>query len=1286
MNDRAYSFEIKDLMTQFVAAFDDVVIKRFNQSREAVSSVQVRYLYSPKERVLYDIVNRAQNVTLPVIAVSIGNVTRDNDRVFNKIGGFYYSQSTTETDRGNFSTYFRTPVPINVTVNMSIIAKYQSDMDQILSNFVPYNDPYIIISWQMPKALELKLPQEIRSEVLWDGNIAMKYPTDINATDKYRVTADTSFTIKGWLFKEIKDLKAANIFTINNNFYAENIITDYELMTGRWTPQPTPTPSGFNYQSYEVTSISNNSINLTANDNIFIKIDNDLIEYAYLNITTETLTLSAPLVGDALIYTALSGILHLSGVGDSLVYQTSLGYYGISFQRLGSVELFTTKQDSLESVNYILCSFKNFIPTPTPTVSPTNTTTPSVTPTHTPTNSGTPRATPTNTITPTNTFTLTPTNTISGTPRQTKTPTKTPTCTPTVTPTITPTNTPTFNPSPTATETPTNTPTASNTPTPTVTETPTNTPTVTETPTNTPTSTVTPTPTVTTGLTPTPTSDPTPTPTGTPDPTPTPTGTPDPTPTPTGTPDPTTTPTETPPVTETPTGTPVPTPPLTPTQTRTHTPTPTQTPTNTNTPTNTLTPTSTLTNTPTNTPTVTKTPTNTPTTTNTPTNTPTQTPSKTPYAKIMQSSRTQPLTLNDFIVSSIPTLLSGSDYFIVSDSLYLNNFSPNVSSLTFLDNHNRSINLFRANQLVNSLNLIDLKASSNTYTVLSFNGLSSLQYMDIHNCRLTQSQIDNLFRDLANIAVNNVIERGNFIYYGNNAGRSTASNTWFNTLTDYSWEFNPLDPGGANITIQNSPTPTPTPSPTKGTIPTETPTATPTRTPSHTPTNSVTPTETLVNSPTPTASITATPSYTPSRTPEISPTPTNTITPSFTPSNTPTISLTPSFTPTPTFTPSNPAIQSLLGVGSNAFGQLATSDNILINKFTPISGTWDKIVIGKEHTFALSGNKWFACGSNYYGQLGFGDQIDRFEFTLLSGNWEKIVCGDWYTFALSGGKWFSTGYNGSGQLGINSLTDSLFFTQISGDFNFKEIYCGGNFTLGLSGISNLLSGNKWYVTGSNQAGQLNINNNRTDIQMFTAVPLPWVVNALSCGEDFIVALSSNNRWYAVGENVLGQLGAPQSTTTSRTDWRAISISATNVVPGDSFSLALSANTPNGLLAWFGVGYGRDGSLGVTTSAAFISGYRPIVGKWDKVIAGSNFSYALSSNKWYGTGYNVNGQLGLGHFNSIVGFKEIGAFDQIITKGNRTFALSSGQWYGAGSNHKGQLGIGVNNVINKFKTL
>lgn len=215
MKNYTYHFEIKDLLTQFLAAFNDCIIKRYDNNRVPKSNIEVRYVLAPKQRVLYDIINEQQNITLPVVAVNLTSVARDNERVFNKLDGFYM-QKVYNRNTGTYSK-IPTPTPVNLTVSLSIIAKFQTDIDQILSNFVPYNNPYIILSWKVPESAGLNYYGEIRSEVLWDGSVSLTSPIDLTSSDKYNIVADTTFTIKGWLFKKFEE--TSNIFVVDTNFY-----------------------------------------------------------------------------------------------------------------------------------------------------------------------------------------------------------------------------------------------------------------------------------------------------------------------------------------------------------------------------------------------------------------------------------------------------------------------------------------------------------------------------------------------------------------------------------------------------------------------------------------------------------------------------------------------------------------------------------------------------------------------------------------------------------------------------------------------------------------------------------------------------------------------------------------------------------------------------------------------------------------------------------------------------------------------------------------------------------
>lgn len=216
MKNYTFNFEVQTLLEQFVAAFNNIIIKRYDNNKTVsypTSGIPVNFVYSPKQRV-YDMLNTPApgGLTVPAIAVNIKSISRDNKRVFNKLQGFTIPFSDNNNGNYDFSNHVLQPVPINIAVNMHIITKYQADMDQVLSNFIPYCDPYIIISWKLPFANNY----ELRTEILWSGDIQLTYPDNLAATSPYRLVADTSFTIKGWMFKNQTD-PIGNIYTIDES-------------------------------------------------------------------------------------------------------------------------------------------------------------------------------------------------------------------------------------------------------------------------------------------------------------------------------------------------------------------------------------------------------------------------------------------------------------------------------------------------------------------------------------------------------------------------------------------------------------------------------------------------------------------------------------------------------------------------------------------------------------------------------------------------------------------------------------------------------------------------------------------------------------------------------------------------------------------------------------------------------------------------------------------------------------------------------------------------------------
>lgn len=223
MKNYTFAWEITTLVEQFIGAFNDIVIRRYDKDKNLIpslSSIKVNYVYGPKGRVFNTLNKPAPGgLTLPAVSVSISKISRNNSRVMNKNSGHDIPYNDTDNPL-SYVKKIPQPIPIDIGINMSIWTKYQLDMEQILANFMPYCDPYVIISWKMPQ-LHKDYGVELRSEVLWSGDINLTYPIDIQSNQSFRIIADTSFTIKGWMFKKMEE-NVNKIYIINSDYTETN--------------------------------------------------------------------------------------------------------------------------------------------------------------------------------------------------------------------------------------------------------------------------------------------------------------------------------------------------------------------------------------------------------------------------------------------------------------------------------------------------------------------------------------------------------------------------------------------------------------------------------------------------------------------------------------------------------------------------------------------------------------------------------------------------------------------------------------------------------------------------------------------------------------------------------------------------------------------------------------------------------------------------------------------------------------------------------------------------------
>jgi len=216
MREYNHNNELRILLTQVIDALGNVVIKRVNRGTgNTDDNIHVNLRYSPKSRVIHDIVNKSQHIELPVMALSIGGINYDSSRTFNKIAGFY----TDIPAASAFGKHYQ-PLPIELSLNLSILTRYQNDLDQIITCLYTFFHPYITFSYTHPE-----VQQEVRCVLKWDGGLNIQYPNDVAANLPYRVTCDSSFKAYGWIYRNNDD-PVGKIYKIDSNFQAVSAIDD----------------------------------------------------------------------------------------------------------------------------------------------------------------------------------------------------------------------------------------------------------------------------------------------------------------------------------------------------------------------------------------------------------------------------------------------------------------------------------------------------------------------------------------------------------------------------------------------------------------------------------------------------------------------------------------------------------------------------------------------------------------------------------------------------------------------------------------------------------------------------------------------------------------------------------------------------------------------------------------------------------------------------------------------------------------------------------------------------
>jgi hypothetical protein len=192
MKFRSYNKEIHSCTAQFLDVFDNMIVERAveRDGRNYTTNIQVPCLYGPRSRVLKSLENKNKTVQLPIMTISLTSFSRDPDRAHSVNDVVNYQTSPT-----SLSLYHLTALPITLQYNMEIIAKYMSDLEQILTTFSVIMNPDIYVVFPGPHNIG-----NLKTQIIWNGSVDIENDESVDDRTPWRLTARTNFIVRTWLF------------------------------------------------------------------------------------------------------------------------------------------------------------------------------------------------------------------------------------------------------------------------------------------------------------------------------------------------------------------------------------------------------------------------------------------------------------------------------------------------------------------------------------------------------------------------------------------------------------------------------------------------------------------------------------------------------------------------------------------------------------------------------------------------------------------------------------------------------------------------------------------------------------------------------------------------------------------------------------------------------------------------------------------------------------------------------------------------------------------------------
>lgn len=220
MEIQSYNAELAIANLMFARIFSNITIQRAQKSK-ILKNIKVSCVFGQRSRILKNWENSTKrgNMTLPMIVINRTGYTRNTERLNN-----LHNEVKHEITSQNRKYDLLTPIPIDISYEVSVISKYPSDIDQIASNFLVFFNNDIYVTCEHPKYEGIKL----NNQIILDDGVSEEHADELDeSTDDFTI-ATFNFTFKTYLFggNSKSKLKPATTVSTFTSTYISNIISN----------------------------------------------------------------------------------------------------------------------------------------------------------------------------------------------------------------------------------------------------------------------------------------------------------------------------------------------------------------------------------------------------------------------------------------------------------------------------------------------------------------------------------------------------------------------------------------------------------------------------------------------------------------------------------------------------------------------------------------------------------------------------------------------------------------------------------------------------------------------------------------------------------------------------------------------------------------------------------------------------------------------------------------------------------------------------------------------------